>query len=136
MLSPIEIGNNLRSFAKEKKYSLAELGRLLGMKQQAFKKYYEGERTPGGNILSKLSDLGCDLNWLLNGENSSIILKEPNETAMDYKIKTLEERITKLESKLFQLTEENETLKEDNKLLKHNLAKNIDDSKIQRNNIH
>ena len=134
----VEISLRLKEFIENKfNGNAAAFARELNIFPQTLHKYLNGERKIGGKLISKLSNFGCDINWLLNGElPAANIIREPNETAVDYKIKTFEERITKLESKLFQLTEENETLEEENKLLKHNLAKNIDDSKIQRNNIH
>ena len=137
MIKKVEIGLRLKEFATKKLLSLAELSRLLGMNNpQGLNPYTSGKSILGGELLSKLAELGCDINWLLNGSPTASMVKEPEETATDYKIKALEGRITKLESKLFQVTEENETLKEENKLLKHSLDQNIDSSKSERNNIH
>jgi transcriptional regulator with XRE-family HTH domain len=130
-----EIAVRLKRFAKDKNYSLAELGRLLNMKQQAFKNYYDGISIPGGKILSKLAELGCDINWLLCGATFSVG-KQINEPTESYKMnysdlllenKTMKEEINefkirhfdfermieKLQSRVKDLESSNETLQKE-----------------------
>lgn len=132
MNKKIEIGARLKEFAKKNFDGIAGLERAIGKTPAFFQNYLNGRSYLGGETLSKIQSLGCDINWLLNGEPAASIVKEPEETATDYKIKALEERTTKLESKLFQLTEENESLKEENEKLKHNVAKNISNSSSKK----
>lgn len=100
MLTKKEIGNNLRIFAKNKGYTLSYIADFLGMKLQSFRNYYEGNSIPGGELLSKLSNLGCDINWLLNGTHSPSSVKEPEapySAAIDERFKAMEERLAHLE---------------------------------------
>ena len=67
MLSKDEVAINLRKFANDNFKSLAELGRKLGMRPQNLQIYFDGRSYPGGQVLGKLSELGCDINWLMTG---------------------------------------------------------------------
>jgi len=101
LLKNDEIGSNLRTFSKKNFKSHAELSRLLGMKnpQQLFE-YFRGKIIPGGELLSKLSNLGCDINWLLNGTPSPSTVKEPEPTYsgnVKTEIIDIKERLNKLE---------------------------------------
>ncbi len=60
MLNSYEIGLNLKEFAKKNFGSFAELARRLDMTPQAIQIYLKGESIPGGGILAKLAELGCD----------------------------------------------------------------------------
>lgn len=62
----MNIGEKIRIFAENKGFSLAELAELLGMKPQSLQVYLSGKSNPGSEILMKLKDLGCDINWLLS----------------------------------------------------------------------
>jgi len=121
MLSKKQIGNNLRTFAEKKFKSLTDLADKLGMSLQAFRTYYDGDSVPGGRILAKLSELGCDINWLLNGDDQSpAVVRESN---VDYKLITEVEALSK---ELAKLKEEVTALKEmhgDQALLIHSLKK-------------
>ncbi|MFC2085430.1 S24 family peptidase, partial [Bacteroidota bacterium] len=68
-------------FAEINFKSKAELARKLGMRPQAFQSYLDGRSYPGGQILAKLSDLGCDINWLLTGEATNDTKYVPVEEA-------------------------------------------------------
>lgn len=76
MLSKEEIGKNLRLFAKNKGYTLSYIAEYLGMKLQSFQNYYDGTSVPGGEILARLGELGCDINWLLNGTRAGSLIDE------------------------------------------------------------
>ena len=68
MLTKDEVAINLRKFANDNFKSLAELGRRLGMRPQNLQIYFEGRSYPGGQVLGRLSELGCDIDWLITGE--------------------------------------------------------------------
>lgn len=70
MNQKIEIGIRLREYGSQNYSSLVEFASVLGMKPQTLNSYLSGKITPGGELLSKLSLLGCDIKWLLNGSPS------------------------------------------------------------------
>jgi len=94
------IGEKIRLFALNKGYSLAELARLLEMKPQSLQSYLSGRSLPGAEILKKLQDLGCDINWLLSDDD-----KPPPETneLLKAKIKELEEENERLRANIGRL---------------------------------
>ena len=72
-----EIGLKIKEFGEKYFSSVAELSRKLGMKtRQQLYDYIQGKSYPGGELLIKLGKLGCDLNWLLLGENNLHVVKE------------------------------------------------------------
>lgn len=81
MLSKSEVAKNLREFAENNFKSNAELSRQLGMSPQALQGYLEGRSIPGGQILANLSELGCDIKWLLTGKHSKDVKYVPLEEA-------------------------------------------------------
>jgi len=75
-----EIGERLKFFAKKKFGNQAKFARAMGKDLTYFTPYYNGKSYLGGEILSKLVKLGCDINWLLTGEETELQkLKEENE---------------------------------------------------------
>ena len=78
MLDKKEIGNRLREFAQKNFSSLAEFGRQFNKDRTFFTPYFNGSSVPGGEILYKLAELGCDITWLLLGIKSdeSIIMDQ------------------------------------------------------------
>lgn len=46
----------------------SELARSMGMQPSSFSKYLQGSRRPGAKILTKLSQLGVNMNWFLSGK--------------------------------------------------------------------
>lgn len=60
------IGEKLRFFAENYIGSVSKLAELLDMKPPSLYVYLNNESIPGGDILRKLKDLGCDINWLLS----------------------------------------------------------------------
>lgn len=60
------ISKRLKEFGLKNFKSIAELARQMGMKPQALQSYVDGTSVPGGHILAKLKELGCDINWLLS----------------------------------------------------------------------
>ena len=59
------VAKRIRLFGEKKYRTMAELARQLKMKPQALQSYLDAKSFPGGQILAKLRDLGCDINWLL-----------------------------------------------------------------------
>lgn len=109
-----EVGSRLRKFLLEKFGKLTIGAENIGMSPQSLQKYLKGEFIPGGEIISKLSELGCDIEWLLlrkenpsdnsgNGNESlnrkdKIILSQAEElTMMKVKLEELKQRILELE---------------------------------------
>lgn len=89
----IAIGKRLRSFAEENFESLAEFGRQFGKDRTFFTPYFNGSSVPGAELLKRLTELGCDINWLL-GSSTKEIIKEPK---LEYRVKELKEQIKELE---------------------------------------
>jgi transcriptional regulator with XRE-family HTH domain len=84
----MNIGEKIRIFAENKGFSLVELAELLGMKPQSLQVYLSGKSNPGSEILMKLKNLGCDINWLLTDDD-----KPPPPTIYENRIKELEQEI-------------------------------------------
>lgn len=63
------IGLRLRKFGLDHFGNLSELAAHLQMKPQSLNSYIQGKSVPGGEILAKLSRLGCNIDWLLLGKN-------------------------------------------------------------------
>lgn len=89
----MNIGEKIRIFAENKGFSFAELAELLGMKPQSLQVYLSGKSNPGSEILRKLKDLGCDINWLLTDDHNP-----PPETnqLIQARLKELEEENARL----------------------------------------
>ena len=62
----------LNDFCKTISDTQVDFAKKLEMKPQSLQKYLKGQRLPLPEILSKISSLGCNLNWLLNGEGDMI----------------------------------------------------------------
>lgn len=101
------IGDRIKEFAKH--YGNAsKLAAALDMTPGTLYHYTNGNRKPGADILLKLHDLGCNINWLLSGEgamlrkNASVItnIEEKKEEL------TIEERMERLEKAVFALTKD------------------------------
>jgi transcriptional regulator with XRE-family HTH domain len=60
------LGERLRQFAKQ--YGgISKLAAALGISQPRLSNYLSGTREISIEIMNKLSDLGCDTNWLMTG---------------------------------------------------------------------
>ncbi len=94
------IGEKIRIFAEKKGFSLTLLAKSLDMKPQGLQVYLSGKSLPGSEILKKLQDLGCDINWLLSDDD-----KPPPETPelLSKKIQELEEENQRLRDSISQL---------------------------------
>jgi len=67
----------LNEFCKTVSPTQVDFAAKLGMKPQTLQKYLKGHRLPLPDILNKISNLGCNINWLLNGEGE--MLKKPEK---------------------------------------------------------
>lgn len=97
----MKIGEKIRLFAEKYYGSVSILAELLGMKSQSLYVYLNNESIPGGVILKKLQDLGCDINWLLSEDE-----KPPPETTelLQDRIKALEEENRLLRDSISQIS--------------------------------
>ena len=73
------IAENLKIFGEKKFRKNTDFAKALDMMPQSLDKYLKGISIPGGLILKKLAQLGCDINWLLTGES----YKSPEAELMD-----------------------------------------------------
>jgi transcriptional regulator with XRE-family HTH domain len=62
-----EIANRLRDWGLKKFGTFRQFSNALGISYEHLYRYIKGGSNPGAKILSKLSELGCDINWLLTG---------------------------------------------------------------------
>lgn len=85
------------------------------MTPQAFKKYMDGERAPGTEILLKLYKIGVNINWLLTGDghpsNSNLSYNNHVSEPMCTYSSSLEERLQSLENQIKELKAENYDLR-------------------------
>jgi len=79
----MNIGDRIREFGLSKFETLTAFALNLGTSPQSLNQYINGDRMPGSNILNKLSDLGCSIDWLLTGEGDMLKQNlEPNITSI------------------------------------------------------
>ncbi|CAN5478635.1 hypothetical protein BH10BAC5_BH10BAC5_25950 [soil metagenome] len=62
-----EVASRLQQFCDAISPTQAEFATKLHISPQGLQRYLSGIRAPGSEVLSKLSSLGCNLNWLLIG---------------------------------------------------------------------
>jgi transcriptional regulator with XRE-family HTH domain len=62
----------LNEFCKTVSPTQVDFAAKLGMKPQTLQKYLKGHRLPLPDILNKINNLGCNINWLLNGEGDML----------------------------------------------------------------
>ena len=100
MNKKLEISVRLKEFAKKKFGGIAGLERALDKTPAYFQNYLNGRSYLGSEILIKLHDLGCDINWLLNGSPAAPEVKEPSASYsadVAIEISEIKERLSKLE---------------------------------------
>ncbi len=86
MKEKIFIAARLREFAYSKTDRLKEFARSLDMSPQTLNSYLSGKISPGSELLIKLSDLGCDIDWLLTGSKKNSNEKNPGRKATDGRV--------------------------------------------------
>ena len=97
------ISEKLREFGIKKFGSVKTFAEALGMKPPTLQVYLRGISEPGANILRKLKNLGCDINWLLSEEEvKPAAVAEWHPPYADYKdkIKELEKENRNLRDQL------------------------------------
>ncbi len=80
----------IRRFGLKKFGSIKEFAEAMDMSPSNLQAYLQNRRQPGTPILKRLSELGCDIDWLLTGEENN-----------DKRLKIIEEqskRIKELET--------------------------------------
>lgn len=84
-----EIGLRLREFLIGKYGKLIIAAEKLEIGPQNLNKYLNGDYVPGGKLIAKLSELGCDTNWLLGIENykDAVTVGENNNGKDLYEVK-------------------------------------------------
>ncbi len=65
------IASRLREFAYSRTDKLSDFARMLDMLPQTLNSYLSGRITPGSELLVKLSEMGCDIDWLLTGKGGN-----------------------------------------------------------------
>lgn len=119
-MDKIEVGNRLRHFIKQKFSSYELVAAKLGMKSPSLQTYLRGESLPGAEILSKLSDLGCDIEWLLlrkenpgevsGDENDTIIRKDKIIISQAEELMSMKVKLEELKQKVLELEEDQSRL--------------------------
>jgi len=89
------IGKKLKEFGLKKFKGITPFAKALGVKREQLYPYFNNKTIPGGGMLKKLKDMGCDINWLLADDEGPPAVKEPSA---EYKIKQLESAKKKLET--------------------------------------
>lgn len=64
-----EIGQRLRYFRKSRYKTMKALGEDISVSQGALSELENGKSLPSANTLRNLYYAGCDINWLLTGED-------------------------------------------------------------------
>lgn len=98
------------------------LAKCLGMSPQTLYQYTRGRSIPGGKILTKLAELGCDINYLLLGKEGISKVREQN-IEYDDKYSGLLTRIENLEHEMQKVKADNYDLNKTNETLMVELAK-------------
>ncbi|MBK6681538.1 MAG: helix-turn-helix domain-containing protein [Ignavibacteriales bacterium] len=86
MKEKIFIARRLREFAYSKTDRLKDFAGSLDMSPQTLNSYLSGKISPGSELLIKLSDLGCDIDWLLTGSGKNLKEKEFGRKATDGRV--------------------------------------------------
>lgn len=76
-MDKVLFSERLNEFCKTVSPTQVDFAAKLGMKPQTLQKYLKGHRLPLPDILHRISSLGCNINWLLNGEGE--MLKKPDK---------------------------------------------------------
>jgi len=81
-----EIARRLREFGEKKYPSMAAFARALGIRPQALSSYLKARSRPGYDLLMKLKELGCDIDWLMTGkgENPIFFIGKDEKEVLSY----------------------------------------------------
>lgn len=61
------VGQRLKDWVNKNFKSQSEFARAMGQVPAYFTPYFNGSSLPGGEILTKIAEMGCDISWLLTG---------------------------------------------------------------------
>jgi transcriptional regulator with XRE-family HTH domain len=70
----MSIGEKMRRFGLSRYSSLGEFATALDMSLASLSQYLNDKSLPGAKILQKLRGLGCDMNWLLDENETSQVI--------------------------------------------------------------
>ncbi len=105
-LNKKEIGARLKEFALKKYGRLQPMADEFGMGYGAFyTSYISGKSLPGAKFISKLVKLGCDIDWLLHGDEAGLNM------VSDHKLPNLQEDCMLLKKENAELREKLEAIK-------------------------
>ncbi|MFH0735578.1 MAG: LexA family transcriptional regulator [bacterium] len=65
------LGNRLKQFAENNYPTVVEFSKQLGINRENAYRYFKDVVSPGAELLIRLAEMGCDINWLLTGIKSS-----------------------------------------------------------------
>jgi len=94
----------IRRFGLKKFGSIKEFAEAMDMSPSNLQAYLQNRRQPGTPILKRLSKLGCDIDWLLTGEENN-----------DKRLKIIEEQNQRIK----ELETENQILRESINKINH-----------------
>ncbi|GJQ61246.1 MAG: hypothetical protein SCALA702_02990 [Melioribacteraceae bacterium] len=122
----IDVAKRLNRFVKENFKSKSEFIEVIGLTPEAALEYFSYKKPMDYNLLSKLSEAGCDLNWLISckqkelEENTGSLEKQ----ALESEIKNLNDKNEALADRIIGLEKNLNTLK------KNNLLSDTDNKKV------
>lgn len=90
-----ETAARLRDYGLKNFRSLAEFARALDIKPQVLTAYLNGRSLPGPKMQERLQRVGCDINWLLSGQDLS------GDSATAKAVNTLETDVSSVLQYLF-----------------------------------
>ncbi len=76
----MSLGKRLKEFAENNFSTIADFTQQLGIIRENAYRYFNDTVSPGSDILIRLAELGCDINWLLTGNYS---VKKSNYVNID-----------------------------------------------------
>lgn len=106
------IGDRLKEFAEKNFGSVNGLERALGMNRNSLSQYIYNRNIPGSNLLIKLREIGCDINWLLTGQGSEESKARPPDNYAENRIKELEEENRLLRDRISQISQLTQAVEE------------------------
>ncbi|HEX2866140.1 MAG TPA: helix-turn-helix transcriptional regulator [Ignavibacteriales bacterium] len=100
----VEIGSRLRDFLERKFTTIAQAERKLGKGRNYLSQYITGRSLPGAPLLKDLAKLGCDITWLLTGEEPVTTAEISEKLGGLAKQRELEKELTELKAFCFDLS--------------------------------
>jgi transcriptional regulator with XRE-family HTH domain len=114
----MSIGQRLRIWGKKHYKKMTKLAEVLDIDYSTLQRYLSDKRRPSPEVLTKLNELGCDINLLLTGENEpdhsqrfEKLVNIVKESQSDYYIRIPRKEYDKMNERITELEEENKVLK-------------------------